>query len=710
MRKKYPYPFVLVHSIILSFLLTIHASTMAQTQPDDAYLQEFFERAAEQRQPEDNETSSWLSDLAFFNEHPVSLNDAKKEDLQALHLLTDIQINNLFLHIEKNGKLMIIYELQAIEGFDLITIQKLLPYVTVYDHSDSPRLTGKELLKGEHVFLLRGSQVLEKQAGFRSIDSLALFKNPNSRYIGSPQKIYVNYRYTCKRTISFGITAEKDPGELFFKRNQKATYPWYTHLLDKKQHNGFDFYSAYLFFHDLKMVKALAIGDYVLTFGQGLTLWNGTSIGTTDMLYIKKNAAGIKPSTSSDENRFMRGIATSIQVKKFCISVFYSRKAIDAHISDTLNNGQAAAVSSLQQTGLHSIPSEIANKHTVVQTIYGSAVSYSQKRLTLGITALSEDLSLPFQHKTPAYTNSETGKMFHMGMDYHFIIHNAQFFGEASHPAKGGMAFLNGLFICLDPRLSFTALHRYYASDYENRFSAGFSESGASHEKGLYLGITANIHKAVQVNAGIDRFEFPRPVFQADAPSYGNDLNFQCRYSPSKRLIITLRIRHLHQEKNTQQTVPMKSLVARNSLDYRFNLDYELTPAIHCRNRIELLCNHFESIHQSGYLIYQDILYNRPGKPFSATLRYALFETNGYESRLYAYENDLPGSYSVPAYYDRGIRFYILVNYSFTKHLECWLRYSRTVYDNKDVISEDTLSEITGNTKSELKIQIKVKL
>ena len=112
---------------------------------------------------------------------------------------------------------------------------------------------------------------------------------------------------------------------------------------------------------------------------------------------------------------------------------------------------------------------------------------------------------------------------------------------------------------------------------------------------------------------------------------------------------------------------------------------------------------------QKGYLVYQDITYSKLGSKFSGSLRYALFQTDSYDARLYAYENDMPGAYSIPAYYYRGSRFYILLDYNVTRKIEIWLRYSQTVYDNKKIISEGSLTEINGNTKSEIKAQIRFK-
>ena len=55
--------------------------------------------------------------------------------------------------------------------------------------------------------------------------------------------------------MSIGFTMEKDAGEEFFKG---------------KQSTGFDFYSAHCYIRNLGILKSLAIGDYHVSFGQGL--------------------------------------------------------------------------------------------------------------------------------------------------------------------------------------------------------------------------------------------------------------------------------------------------------------------------------------------------------------------------------------------------------------------------------------------------------
>jgi hypothetical protein len=72
-----------------------------------------------------------FEDLAYYFEHPLNLNAADVDELRELYLLTDIQIANLQRHIASYGDLRSIYELQAIEDFDLPTIRSLTWFTTV---------------------------------------------------------------------------------------------------------------------------------------------------------------------------------------------------------------------------------------------------------------------------------------------------------------------------------------------------------------------------------------------------------------------------------------------------------------------------------------------------------------------------------------------------------------------------------------------------
>lgn len=703
----------------MTFNLPLLTYSQDTTKSNDSEIQQKLENVAEGSTDEEADYTTLTEVLIYSNENPINLNKTNREELQALQLLSDIQINNLLSHIEKNGKLITIYELQGISGFDLQTIQKILPYVKVTDNFASAHFAPKEMFKnGQHTIVFRYGRTLEDQTGFSEIDSASLYKSQNSRYIGSPDKLYARYRFTYGTNISWGITAEKDQGELFFKNKQKYNYDWYEKGLNGNQKSGFDFYSAHFYLKNVKFIKALAIGDYQATFGQGLTIWSGQGFGkSSEIMTSKKSGRGISPYASVDENRFMRGIATTLGYKLFEVTAFYSRKHVDANISDTTVTDDVV-ISSLQETGYHSTVSEIADKHTILQTMYGGNISYKGKKLNLGISAMSYLMNVNFNRSLSYYNQFEftndTINNYHnlnVGIDYNYIFRNFNFYGEESMSKNGGKAFLNGVLISLDPRLSFTILHRYYQRNFQNLLSNGFAESSTpTNEKGLYLGAVAKPTSKTTITAYYDRFEFPWLKYQVNAPSYGNDYMAQFNYTPSKKMDMYFRIRTRDKQKNTTAPDVMDYLVPVKQSNYRFNISYSITPSVKLKNRVELIDYKLDNNKtQKGYLVYQDVTYSKLGKPFSFTLRYAIFQSDSYDARIYAYENDVPGSYSIPAYYDRGSRFYIMLDYNLTRRIELWFRYSQTYYDNKTVISPGSLTEIQGNTKSEIKAQVKFK-
>lgn len=682
----------------------------------DSDIQQQLENSAENTLNEENDYSNLLEGLIYFKEHPINLNSTTKEELQQLYLLNDLQINSLLDHIEKNGKLITLYELQTIRGFDLQTIRKLIPYIHVSDNVNVAHFNLKEMFtKGEHTVILRYAQTIEKQKGFTPIDSTALMNSPNSRYIGSPQRIYTRYRFTYGSNVSWGITAEKDQGELFLKSEQRFKYYGYQELLKGNQHSGFDFYSAHFFVQHIRFVKALAIGDYQAAFGQGLTVWSGMSFGkSSDIMSIKKSAAGIRPYTSVDENRFMRGVATTFGYKRFEATGFFSRKKMDATILDTLPDGSTKSISSLQTTGYHTTPNEIANKGAVTQTLLGGNISYKGRKLSVGVTAIDFQLNKEYERSLTYYNQFEFSAKhnFNIGIDYNYIFRNFNFFGEQAISKNGGMAFINGVLISLDPRLSITVVQRNYQRNYQNLLSNAFAESSIpANEKGTYIGISVKPSNTISVNAYYDRFKFPWLKYLVSAPSVGDDYVAQLNYTPSKKTDIYFRIRQRNKQKNSSEPdVVINYNVPLNQTNYRFNISYTILPSVKLKNRVELIdYKLYNNKTEKGYLVYQDVVFNKIGKPLSVTLRYALFQTDSYNARIYAYENDMMSSYSIPAYYGRGSRFYILLDYNLTRRTEIWLRYSQTFFDDQQVISQGALTEIQGSTKSEIKAQVRFK-
>jgi len=107
-------------------------------------------------------------------------------------------------------------------------------------------------------------------------------------------------------------------------------------------------------------------------------------------------------------------------------------------------------------------------------------------------------------------------------------------------------------------------------------------------------------------------------------------------------------------------------------------------------------------------MMYQDIKFKPMFSKLSFSLRYTYFNTKSYDSRIYAYENDVLYGYSIPSFYGNGKKIYLLLKYNIVKNTDLWIKISETIYDDRDVIKSGW-DEIEGNKLTELKIQLRYK-
>jgi hypothetical protein len=83
--------------------------------------------------------------------------------------------------------------------------------------------------------------------------------------------------------------------------------------------------------------------------------------------------------------------------------------------------------------------------------------------------------------------------------------------------------------------------------------------------------------------------------------------------------------------------------------------------------------------------------------------RLAYFYTDGYNSRLYAYENDLLYSFSVPALYGNGVRTYLNFQQKLGSKFTFWLKFAAT----RQFAQTNDGVTVDSSTKSEVKFQVR---
>lgn len=676
---------------ILFCLLFIYLNSFGQvTEPVTPNVEQQLENITENNEDQETEDDSYLQQMIQFYNNPIELNEADVADLSQLRILTPIQVQNFILYRNLVGKLIDVYELQAIPGWDIGTIKKIRPYISVSDKISRAVSLKTRIKNGEHVTLLRLSQVPERSKGYLIDSSTA-----TNFYPGSPQKLLLRYRYNYKNLLQYGIVAEKDAGEQFFKGKQKQ---------------GFDFYSAHIFVRKLGVIKALAIGDFTVNLGQGLIQWQSLAFKkSADVMNIKREAEVLRPYNSAGEINFHRGVGVTITKKNWQLTAFGSYKNIDANfVADTSQN-QDDFVSSLQTSGYHRTKSETNDKGIQRQLAFGGNFSYQLKRLHLGINAVQYKFKFPLVKSADPYNKYALGgnSFGNYSFDYSYTFRNMHFFGEAAFTSSFNKAFVNGLLISASSRVDMSLLYRNISRSYQSLYAYAFTEGTfPTNEKGLYAGISIRPGNAWRIDAYADFYKFPWLRYRVDAASTGSDYLIQLNYKPNKQLEIYTRYRSESKAINSNPApLTLSPVIQQPKANWRTQLSYKINPSVTIRNRTEIVWfDKNRPAAEQGYLIYFDFIYKPMLRPFSGNVRLQYFDTEGYNSRLYAYENDVLYSFSIPVFYDKGYRYYININYDVNKRFSIWIKWAQSLNTNKNLIGTG-LDEIRGTSKSEIKLQ-----
>jgi hypothetical protein len=643
---------------------------------------------------EDNEEGeASFENLSNFLSHPINLNRCTKEELRILQILSDQQIANLFTHIAAFGPLISLYELQTIDGFDVDVIRSLMRYTTVKEPSQTfdNNFLQRVKTQGEHYLLFRYEQTIQRKKGFTDE------AYNNQRFLGSRPKLSFRCRSSRPGDFSFGITAEKDEGEnLQWKPTQN--------------HYGFDYLSFHAQVINKGKIKNLIVGDYQCQFGQGL-VWGGAASfgkGAESITNVRRSNIGYVPYTSAYELGNLRGLATTVKISSSIdVNASYSFANRDGSV---FSNENGYVVSALQYTGLHRNSYELSRRKTVDEQVAGMAVRYTKSNLETGITMQYFRLSAPLLAKSYVYNQFDFhGKENLNGSIYaNYNFNNISVFAEAAQSLSHGHAWVVGGLFSLSKYLDLSFLHRTYDRNYYSFYSSPLSESTrAQNEKGNYWGWKYKIIRRVTLSGYVDLFEFPWLKFRMYAPSKGKEWLVRLLWQPTRSTSLYFQMRNENKIRNLPLADNQVYQVGNaNKYNYWINADYNVSANVRMKSRIQFSDFHFNKKTTHGFLMMQDFIVQ--WKNLKCTTRYAIFDSEDFDNRQYAYENDVWLAFSIPAYYGKGTRGYIMLQYKLNRHVTCWLRYSSTTYSDRNTIGSE-VDMIKGNTRNDVKFETRIK-
>jgi hypothetical protein len=604
--------------------------------------------------------------LAALSENPVMVNSGDEEEIARLFFLTLFQVKVLADYVNNHGSIATIYEIVLLPGFDRPTAMLMEPYISL-----SVPLKTTLSKRG------RTSALLSAMISFPSGDDDST---------GVRSVLRINH---AGRELSYGLTAENDPYESFTFR--KAC--------------GADFVSAYLLYKGKGLLSSVVLGDYSLRFGEGLVLNNSSWQGS--WLISPSFMAGrevVDAYTSTDEDNFFRGAGAVIGTVNAGAALFVSSNTIDARVKYNSDSTEKF-ITNLVRGGLHNTESGMAARNSLTESVVGIHLSGGGEKVRGGVTLAATLFSIPFKPDTAGGEDLYKFRgdhLINLGVDLKAGTGKLFYFGELAFSIPGSVAVMSGIRALPSERVTFNLIARYLDPDYHvfhsNVYGTG---SSVANEMGLAGNIHLEAAKHLFVSAGADIYRIPWLSYQSSAPSTGTRSDIKIEYTPSDNFTLRGSFSKTEREYDgeTETGVADTELKSRlqssllaswspQELRTREGTSLSLTTRI-------VWCRVPES-KQNGYLLCQDVSYSLSNLKF--WLRYSLFTTAGWDTRLYAYENDLLHSFSIPPLYDDGSRAYLMLQWDITGQILLRAKYAVTTIGDSE----------SRQVRSDIRVQMKI--
>ena len=406
-------------------------------------------------------------ELAEIAENPFNFNTLTKEQLEQLPFLSDRLIENILYYVYKYSPIVSMSELLGVEGMDWQTRKFLEHFIYIGPVKEKDeKFSFKRMMKYNRQELTTRVDIpLNQKAGYADYPENVLIDSPNKKYYGSSLYNNIRYRFEYNKQVYFGLTAEKDPGEPFFR------------LYNKK---GYDFYSAYLFLQNIGRFKSIAIGNYKASFGYGLVMNMGFSMGKySSSSSLRRTGQGISKYTSTGEYNYFQGIASTYRLsKRWDATFFYSFRNIDAHVENQF-------IKSLKTDGYHRLYKDIEKKNTIYNNVIGSNLTYNGKYVEYGLTAVyncfDKVLNPDYKEYNRYYPRGKD--FFNAGAFYKFFLKKFMISGETAIDKGGAIATINS--VCYSPTVEtdITLINRYYDKKYQSIYANSFGENSRTQNQ-----------------------------------------------------------------------------------------------------------------------------------------------------------------------------------------------------------------------------------
>lgn len=600
--------------------------------------------------------------------HGIELNSVDESFLKKIPMLGQNAIKGILRHREFYSQFYSIYELKNCDGISTSELDFLKRYAYV-GNRDS--IKGDDSFNQIHAsFTSFAGRIFPDKSGYKS-DA----KNP---YLGNPWQTYLKLKVQAGTKMFMSFSMEEDAGERFFSTNDGIT----------------DYASASVELRDVKWFDKIIVGDFHVSFGQGLTI-GGYNLGKSgcidgDMFSYE----GITRHSSTSEYGYYRGGGAMLSpVNKIQISLFGAHQKLDATLSDS------STINSIKSDGYHRTEAELAKRKNVERNMFGGNMKWKQKRWSIGATGLYykyDHILTPNNQPYNILRTRNRGDNYDLSLDYKVKLRNIHLAGEFAKSADDGFAMVNHAQIHANSRLSFSLVQRHYTPEYNADFANAFGESSRNqNESGVFLGADLLPYRHIHLRGYIDVYRFDWLRYQVGEPCEGSDcmVMMDIGFKTNKKLTAKYR-------KHTKfQTDYSKHVFEKEMHSWRLTYKDESRTVVNYKTIVEA-----NRLFDWGYVVAQDLTLSRRNKRANLSIRYAYFHTPDNQNRISMSEKDVTGYFSMPVFYGIGHHIGVSAQWKITPRLQFNAKYSGLIYtDGREKIGSQANEIIEGNKSTQLR-------
>lgn len=660
--------------LLFLFLLSVASLTVSGQEYNgwESVLQEVIAN-------DEDEIDTWenlYATLCDMEDQPLDINTATDEEIGTIPFLTAEQVEDICEYRYRYGPIISLDELVAVSSLDYYR-RKLLRYFTYV----SEKTYTKDKFPSLSDIWKYGRNELATLVKIPTYER----KGDKKGYAGYPLKHWVRYNFTYGQYVKIGFTASQDSGEPF---------------LSGVNNMGYDFYSFYGVVRNLGKFQTIAIGKYKLSTGMGLVLNSNFSMGKLSVLSnLGRNINTIRAHSSTTEYGYFQGAAAKMSISQnISAMAFVSYRPQDATL-DSLGNAKTIVTS-----GYHRTKSEIAKKSNTYAFASGLNVNYIYNGFHIGTTAVFTHYNrnlLPDRKTLYKRYNARGNDFLNLSVDYGIARGKFSFNGETATNKKGALSTINVLSIDLMDNLNLMFLHRFYSYKYTSLYACSFgNSSNAQNEHGIYAGIDWKPLTGLSVKAFADFSYSPWAKYLVSRSSHYSDNMIAVNYQRNN-WYLSMRYRFKYKQgdnENNTALIDNFKHTARLSLKYSDDRFSSQTSGDMSFSRYK------ENGH--GFMVSEDIAFNIGFFKVQGAVRY--FNTNNYESRIYAYEFCPLYSFSIPSFYGEGIRYALMFHARPWDWLTLNAKIATTNYFDRATIGS-SYQMINASSQTDIEIQARIK-